>query len=584
MMINFLKKTLPLFAMGVIVQGVQAQEFPTRFEQSGGTETFTYQEGIDWWQQFDEAHEEVKMLEMGSTDSGFPLHLVLYNPDENFDLESLRQGNKTLVLVNNAIHPGEPDGTDASMLLMRELLQSKKLQKRYEDVVLAIIPFYNIGGALNRNSFTRANQNGPEAYGFRGNAQNLDLNRDFIKNDSKNARSFTQIFHAIEPDLYVETHVSNGADYQYTMTLLPTQHNKLGGIMGPYLQNELEPALYKRMEEKEWPMVPYVNVFGTVPDSGMVQFMDSPRYSSGFAALHNTFGFITETHMLKPYRQRVAATKAFLESVLEEAAENGDQWEKLKKQQAQQVKEQEKFVLNWKVDKSRPAEIMFKGYEASMIPSEISGQERLYYDRSKPFEKPLPFYNQYVPASEVEAPAFYAIPQGWWKVVELLKQNGVEMKRLEEDTVLQAEVYYIGEFETVESPYEGHYLHYNIQTEKKQEEVQLQKGDYLIPVNQEENRYIVETLEPQAKDSYFAWNFFDAILQQKEHFSPYVFEETAERLLKENVELRKAFDQKKKEDAEFAGNGYAQLNYIYEHSPYYEEAHRRYPVFRIVEE
>ena len=558
------------------------QEFSTRFEASAGTQTPTYQEGIAWWQSFDMAHEEIQMLEMGPTDSGYPLHLILFNPDKEYDLEKLKEGGKTIVLVNNAIHPGEPDGVDASMLLVRELLKDKKMQQRYKDVVLAIIPFYNIGGALNRNSYSRANQEGPEAYGFRGNAQNLDLNRDFVKNDSKNARSFTEIFHALDPDLYVETHVSNGADYQYTMTLLPTQHNKLGGAMGAYLQNELEPALYNKMEKKEWPMIPYVNVFGTVPDSGMVQFMDSPRYSSGFAALHNTFGFITETHMLKPYKQRVAATKAFLESVLETAAAKGEELQEVRQQQAEQQKNREQFVLNWQLDKSRPSTLLFKGYEAEMIPSKVSGQPRLFYDRSKPFEKEILFYNQYVPALEVQAPAYYALPKGWSKAVELLQLNGVQMQPLAADTTIEMEVYYIQDYKTVESPYEGHYLHYNTQAEKRIENVRLLKGDYLIPVNQKMNRYIVETLEPQAPDSYFSWNFFDAILQQKEHFSPYVFEEVAQELLESNEQLRKDFEKKKSEDAEFAASGYAQLNYIYKRSPYYEEAHRRYPVFRIM--
>jgi hypothetical protein len=566
-------------SMGALA--ANSQQFSTRFEESAGTQTPTYQEGIAWWQSFDGAHNDIKMLEMGPTDSGYPLHLILYNPDKVFDLETLREGKKTIVLVNNAIHPGEPDGVDASMLLVRELVKDKELQERYKDVVLAIIPFYNIGGALNRNSHSRANQNGPEAYGFRGNAQNLDLNRDFIKNDSKNARSFTEIFHGLDPDLYVETHVSNGADYQYTMTLLPTQHNKLGGLMGKHLQNQFEPALYKRMENKEWPMVPYVNVFGTVPDSGMVQFMDSPRYSSGFAALHNSFGFITETHMLKPYQQRVEATRAFLESVLEEAATNGKALQEVRRQQAEEQKSREEFVLNWQVDKSKPSALNFKGYEARMEPSKVSGQPRLFYDRTKPFEKEIKFWNQYEPSLVVEAPAYYAIPQGWQEAIELLQLNGVQIQQLTSDTSLQAEVYYIKDFETVKSPYEGHYLHYNIQTEKKSEKVRLLKGDYLVPVNQEVNRYIVETLEPQATDSYFAWNFFDAILQQKEHFSPYVFEEVAEQLLKENEILRKEFEEKKAGDAEFAKNGYAQLNYIYERSPHYEEAHLRYPVFRI---
>ncbi len=412
---SILRKALLAGFLSMSALAAYSQQFSTRFGESGGTQTPTYQEGIDWWQSFDKAHDNIKMLEMGSTDSGYPLHLVLYNPDKVFDLEALREGNKTIVLVNNAIHPGEPDGVDASMLLVRELVKNKKLQKQYKKVVLAIIPFYNIGGALNRNSHSRANQNGPEAYGFRGNAQNLDLNRDFIKNDSKNARSFTEIFHALDPDLYVETHVSNGADYQYTLTLLPTQHNKLGGAMGNYLQNQLEPALYKRMEEKQWPMVPYVNVFGTVPDSGMVQFMDSPRYSSGFATLHNSFGFITETHMLKPYKQRVEATKAFLTAVLEEAASNGKILQEVRQQQAREQKSREEFVLNWEVDKSRPSTLNFKGYEARMEPSKVSGQPRLFYDRSKPFEKEIKFWNQYNPTLMVEAPAYYAIPQGWQK-------------------------------------------------------------------------------------------------------------------------------------------------------------------------
>lgn len=581
---RILQKAVLAAAVSLLAGQLQAQQFTTRFEESTGAQTPTYHEGIAWWQALDQAYEQVKMLEMGPTDSGYPLHLVIFNTDKNFDPASIRQGGKTVVLVNNAIHPGEPDGVDASMLLMRDLLQDKKLQRKYKDVVFALIPFYNIGGALNRNSHTRANQEGPEAYGFRGNAQNLDLNRDFIKNDSKNARSFTEIFHLLQPALYVETHVSNGADYQYTMTLLPTQHNKLGGTLGEYLQNELEPALYAGMEQKQWPMVPYVNVFGTVPDSGMVQFMDSPRYSSGFAALHNTIGFITETHMLKPYAQRVAATRAFLEVVLDEAARKGKKLQELKSRQAKASAEKENFVLSWTVDKSKPSPLLFKGYEAEYRTSEVSGQPRLYYDRDKPYEKEISFYNQYVPEKEVAAPAYYAIPQGWWQVTDLLKLNKVEMQQLQADTSLQAEVYYINNFETVKSPYEGHYLHHSVATEKRNETVQLLKGDYLVPVRQTANRYIVETLEPEAPDSFFAWNFFDAILQQKEHFSAYVFEDRATELLAANPELREAFNKKKEEDAAFAESGYAQLNYIYQHSPHYEKAYMRYPVFRIIKQ
>jgi len=184
-----------------------------------------------------------------------------------------------VILINNGIHPGEPDGVDASMLLLRDLVQRKVSLP--DNVALAVIPLYNIGGALNRSPFSRVNQNGPESYGFRGNAQNLDLNRDFTKNDSRNARSFVRIFHWVNPDLQIDNHVSEGADYQYTMTLLPSQWNKLGGGLGTFLHDVFQPALFAGMEKKGWPMTPYVNFEEGNPSRGWDAFYDEPRYSTG---------------------------------------------------------------------------------------------------------------------------------------------------------------------------------------------------------------------------------------------------------------------------------------------------------------
>ncbi len=161
------------------------------------------------------------MIEKGKTDSGKPLHIVIFSENKNFDVNQ----NKAIVLVNNGIHPGEPDGIDASMMLMRDLATAKiKVPK---NTMVVVIPVYNIDGMLNRNSSSRANQNGPEEYGFRGNARNFDLNRDFIKSDTKNSRSFQELFRSINPDVFLDNHVSNGADYQYTFTCIATQHERL---------------------------------------------------------------------------------------------------------------------------------------------------------------------------------------------------------------------------------------------------------------------------------------------------------------------------------------------------------------------
>ena len=203
------------------------------------------------------------------------------------------------------------------MLLLKDYLTKPELLKYLENLVIIVIPIYNIGGALNRNSTTRANQNGPESYGFRGNAQNLDLNRDFIKCDSKNAQTFNQIFTEWQPDVFVDNHTSNGADYPYTMTLIDTQKDKLHPLLSEYMQTTMVPDLYHKMAEKKWEMAPYVNPVKMVPDSGIACFLETPRFSSGYTTLFNSLGFIGETHMLKPFDKRVEATYALMESLLE---------------------------------------------------------------------------------------------------------------------------------------------------------------------------------------------------------------------------------------------------------------------------
>jgi hypothetical protein len=227
---------------------------------------------------------------------------------------------------------------------------------------------------------------------------------------------------------------------------------------------------------------------------------------------------------------------------------------------------------------NKTEEINFKGYEAAYKPSKISGKKRLYYDHSKPFEKSIPFYNNYKVTASVESPSAYIIPKAFSAIIDRLKWNNVTMQYMEKDSVMDVEVYYIEDLETRDSPFEGHYLHTNVKVRKEQQKLKFYAGDVLVPVSQEKNRYIVEVLEPQGPDSFFAWNFMDGILMQKEYFSSYVFEETAEELLKNDDVLRKEFEKKKADDAKFAENGRAQLNFIYERSPYYEKSYKRYPI------
>ena len=576
-----MKNILPFFfiSLSIIAQDKnQTKDFLTVFEKSEGLETGSYQEVITYFQLLADSYPQIHLDSIGMTDSGKPLHIATYNPDKIFDFETIRK-SKQLLLINNGIHPGEPDGIDATMLLFRDLAQGKI--KTPKHTVLVTIPIYNVGGSLNRNSSTRTNQDGPKAYGFRGNARNYDLNRDFIKAETQNTRTFTQIYHLVKPAVFIDNHVSNGADYQYILTHLFTQHNKLGGDLGEYLHTEMMPSLEQHLATKNWDITPYVNVFNEVPEAGFTQFLDGPRYSTGYTALFNSLGMMVETHMLKPYKPRVYGTYELMKTMLDIMETDHEKIKSLRSNAIKQLQASKTYPLDWTVDTIKHTTLSFKGFEGKMIPSAITGGQRLKYDRSKPFTKDVSYQNYFKPSVEVAIPEAYVIPQGWWNVIDLLKLNQVTMVAFDRDTLISVERYKIDTYQTRTQAYEGHYLHFNTKVVSTSQDVLFRKGDYYIPTNQHAFRYLLETLEPQAPDSFFNWNFFDTILQQKEGFSPYAWEDMASELLLTNTELNTAFESKKNAEPNFANNWYAQLDWLHKHSASYELAHLNYPVYRV---
>lgn len=575
---KFMKKSLLTILLLILNIYCFAQLTP--FEKNNGTATATYAECISFYQKLTSEYDQIKILDYGLTDIGKPLNLVVLSKDKIFDPQKIHQLHKAVFFINNGIHPGEPGGVDASMIMTRELLKHNTIP---ENVVIIIIPLYNIGGALNRGSFSRANQNGPESYGFRGNAQNLDLNRDFIKTDSKNSIAFQKIYNAWNPEIFVDTHVSNGADYQYVMTLIETQKDKLNPILDHYMSYNLVPHLYQEMKKVGFEMTPYVDHIAETPDSGIVGFLETPRYATGYTTLHNTIGFITETHMLKPFAKREESTYDFLKIMLNKVAHDANLIIETKHKADEAVKNQKVFPISWELNQDSSKMINFKGYEGKHKPSEVSGFPRLYYDRNEPFTKEIPQFNLYQPNVTVEKPFAYIIPQAWDKVVKLLALNQVKVSRLAHDTTLEVQSYYIDDYKTLPKPFEGHYVHSGVKVHLVKNKIKYYKGDYIVYPNQTSNRYIVETLEPQATDSFFAWNFFDSILGQKEYFSPYVFEDLAANLLKQNPDLRKKLNEAIEADEKLKSSGQAQLNWVYQHSPYFEKTYLRYPVARIAE-
>ncbi len=567
---------LHLYLFCLLTNYVIAQPKPgllTPFEISQGRETATYAQIIRHYQQLDGQYEQAKLVEIGKTDIGKPLHVLLLSADKIF---TSRPDRVTLLIING-IHPGEPEGIDACMMLARDLLRANKLPK---NVLLAILPVYNVDGCLNRG-VSRVNQNGPTTYGFRGNARNLNLNRDFTKADTENTRAFQTLFQQLKPQVLIDNHTSDGADYQHIVTYFATQKDKLHPMVSGYMTGTFQPDLDKALTTRGFPPAPYVNNFKDTPESGLLGFNDSPRYSTGYAALFNCFGFTVETHMWKDFPARVKGTYAFDEEAIRLCARDAPTILANKQRADNAVRAQKTFALTYKPDRSQTDSIPFMGYEAAYKPSEVSGLKRLYYDRSKPFTKRIPYQNNFVADITVDKPTAYIIPQGWPEIIDRLKRNGVRVQPLTQDTLMAVNAYYIDAYKSPQRPFEGRFIHTGVTVRTEPQRVQFYKGDWLIMVNQAANRFIVETLEPQGIDSFFAWNFFDSVLDQKEYFSDYIFEDTAADLLKKDPALRQKLTEKQTTDKAFAESADAQLAFIYRQTPYYEKTHNRYPVYRL---
>ena len=556
--------------------------FQTPFERDT-THTSTYEEAVSFYKSLTEAYKNnVRFETIGNSDEGIKIYQFIISEKGINDGDEAHKKNKMVLFINNGIHAGEPEGVDASMLFAREILQSNNLNDILKNSVIVIIPQYNVEGALNRNSTTRVNQNGPAEYGFRGTRRNFDLNRDFIKSDAENTVAFQKAFFNWQPDIFIDTHTSNGADYQYTLTLLETNINKLTPPAADFQKNKLLPYLYKKMEAQNQIITPYVD-FADIPDNGLYGFFDSPRYSTGFTTLHNTIGFMIETHMLKPFAQRVRVTHTFLNTLLKFCTENAEAIIKVHTDAENFNVHQKEFPLRWHLDTSQFTMRTFNGYAAEYKKSEATTGSRLYYDRSKPYSKQVKYFNYFVPDITVQRPYAYVINASQKKIITTLQRFNVKMQSFVKPTNQVVEVYKILEFTSTEKPYEGHHPNKIKKIEKNDKTITLSENDYIIVLDENPRlvRFLIETLEPQATDSYFTWNYFDAILEHKEGFSDYVFEDIATDLLNSNTILNALLKNKLATDSTFKANSKAQLTYIYNVSKYAEPNFSIYPIYRI---
>lgn len=542
-----------------------------------------YDEVISMYKSLDAAWPQARLTEAGLTDCGKPLHTFIISSSKEFDPQVLKNQGKAIILINNGIHPGEPEGIDASIEFAENILRNQEGMAGWlTNTVVVIIPVYNIGGALSRSAYNRSGQTEPYETGFRGNYGNLDLNRDFVKCDSRNAKSFTEIFQRWNPDVFLDTHTTNGSDHQHAITFIPPQPDQFPKAMGSFLRKKMIPELYREMAQTPYQLIPYVDYFYEDVRGGLRGGQEGPRYSSGYAATFHSYGMMTENLIYASYPDRVKSTYAFIKALVKFTSENCQEILDSRKRGIMESMTSMTYPIRYEIDTTIYQKIEFHGYEPDPVQiSRVTGLPRLGYDRSRTFTDSIRYFNTYKPAESVAIPRYYVVPQAWQPVMELLRLNNVQHRVLARDTLLEVTVDYFEEVSSPARPYNGHYFHDKVETRSEVQQVRFYAGDWLVPVRQERIRFIMEVLEPRARDSYFRWNFYDSVLDQREYFSSFGFEENALRTLKEFPELAKKLQERRGSDPEFAKNHRGQLQFIYDNSPWLEKTWNRYPVGRI---
>jgi len=538
----------------------------------------SYPELVAYLKKLDKENKEIKLFNMGLSDYGLPIYVVIINADSDSTKTFEQARNGTTILINNGIHPGEPDGINASLIWIDEWIKQGKPCKSFPMV--AIIPAYNVGGMMQRSSTSRANQNGPEEYGFRGNARNLDLNRDFVKMDSENAFTFSRIFHALDPDVFVDNHVSNGADYQYSLTYISSMRERLAPSMNELTYNLCIPSLEKELGNRKVDLFPYVELKGETPETGIIAFNDLPRYAMGYASLFHSLSFTVETHMLKPFKERVQVTYDFLDVLVKWTTESSIEIEKSRREAFDWSNLQKVYSYNHELTEEKDS-VMFKGYEFSKPIDPITNLPRLLYDRSKPFNKYIPHFRKYKPMNKYAIPRYFVVGGQEKETITRLRSNNIEFYVMKSDSVLKASSYRINSYKSLTKPYEGHFKHNSILFDKFEVNLSLKPGDILIPTKQRGRNFILAALIPDAEDSFFSWNFYDSYLQQKEYFSSYVFIDQVKFILDSNPKLKLDFEKMKKESESFRNSEWEQLYFIYKNSPYFEKSFMVLPIYSI---
>ena len=546
--------------------------------------TPNYEETVTYLRKLDAAAPDMQMVSIGRSGEGRDIWMVIASRDRAFTPEALRRSGKPIVLAQGGIHSGEIDGKDAGLMLLRDMTVRGTRRQLLDRANFLFVPIFNVDGHERASRYGRINQRGPEVMGWRTNAQNLNLNRDYTKLDTPEVRAIVGAINRWSPDLYLDLHVTDGADYQYDITYGWNTSSGLSPAGSKWLDETLAPALARdlaAMGHIPGPLVFPINESDD-PAAGLSAGNSGARLSNGYGDARHLPTVLLENHSLKPYDQRVLGTYIFLASALETAGRNGVSLRTaIASDQRRRV---DPVTLDFeKAELSGPdGTIEFLGIESRTALSPVSGSVRRQW-LGKPVTMRLKIYRETVPIATATRPRAYWIPAQWTDVIERVKMHGITMERADAPRELDVESYRIADPKLKAEAFEGHVQvdTMTMRTEKRRE--RFPTGSYRVPTDQPLGTLAMLMLEPASPESFLQWGFFHSILQRTEYSEAYVTEPLAEEMLAKDPKLAEEFKNKLTSDAAFRNSATARLAWFYSRTPYADDRWLLYPVAREIE-
>ena len=560
----------------------------THAELTNYRQTPKYADTVAFAQELAAASPAIEYRTFGHSGQGRELPLLIASETQTFTPEAAREQGKAVVLIQACIHSGEPDGKDAGFALLRDIAITKTAAGILNNVVLLFMPIYNTDGHERSTPFNRINQNGPESMGWRTTATYQNLNRDYMKADTPETRAWLRLWNEWDPHLFIDCHVTDGADYRCNITFHHEHHAGVDNAVLEWERDVFDNKVAQATEAAGNVISWYLEFIDNRDlNLGTRDFNGSPRFSTGYVPLRNRAGILIETHMIKDYRSRVIGTYDFLRAALTEVNNDPDRLIRICREADQRTLDAVRaynpsnlFPLDFELtDETTPFALKAFQYETEQ--SDVSGDLRVIYGR-EPLDLTIPMYQTFRVTAAVAPPLHYVVPAQWTSVIEVLRAHGIQLRSLAETTSIEVESYRFTNVQWPSGPFEGRHMP-RFDVERVVETRDFPAGSVVVPLAQPLGKLILNMLEPQAPDSFAKWGFFNAIFEEMEYAEHYVLETLAREMMAADPELKREFEALVESDPEFAASPAHRLRFFYKRSPYWDPQMNLYPVGRIVD-